>query len=153
MEKILIARIQLERAMSLFTEHEDFVSAITLAGAAEEILGRQVEKNALDEMLDFVAARLSTKELPFDRKALRDDLCFPRNSLKHLKVGDRTDLSFPLEEAASDLIDRAVTNYVRALGTWPESDIYIRYCQKKDAIGIGPPITERPSHTTTRTDP
>lgn len=132
MEKVTIARAQLEQAMRLFMDEVDYISAITLAGAAEEILGRQVEKNALDEILDFVERRLASKGTSFDRKALRDDLCFPRNSLKHLRVGNRTDINFDLADAASDIIDRAITNHVRLLGEWPDADLYIRYCRKKD---------------------
>jgi hypothetical protein len=133
MEKVDVARMQLERAMSLFTIEEDMVSAITLAGAAEEILGRQVTRNARDEIADFVERRLASKGEEFDQKAFLDKLCFARNSLKHLRVGDRTDLHFDLTEEAADIIDRAVTNYVRLLGSWPDSDIYVAYCRKKRA--------------------
>jgi len=131
MKKVDVARIQLERAMSLFTVEEDMVSAITLAGAAEELLGRQVAPNARDEIANFVARRLESRGETFDRKALLDTLCFARNSMKHLRVGDRTDMNFDLTEEASELIDRAVTNYVRLLGNWPDSDLYVAYCKKR----------------------
>jgi hypothetical protein len=35
-----LARVQLERAITLHVDEHDHVSAITLAGAAEEILGK-----------------------------------------------------------------------------------------------------------------
>ena len=39
-----VAERQLERAIALFLDEEDYVSALTLAGAAEEILGKLLNK-------------------------------------------------------------------------------------------------------------
>ena len=52
-----IAKRQLERAISLFFDEQDFVSSLTLAGAAEKILGKILklemhELHALDELID-----------------------------------------------------------------------------------------------------
>lgn len=134
MTKNEIARIQLERAMLIFTADDDMVSALTLAGAAEEILGKQVLPNAKDEILNFIEKRNVSKGDIFDRKAHGNNMNYPRNSLKHLRVGDRSDLQFDFTDEATALIDRAITNYVRLLGEWPCSKIYVAYCDKKRKI-------------------
>ena len=51
-----IAEIQLTRAIKLFFKDQDYISSLTLAGAAEEILGALVrksgKKHALDEAIE-----------------------------------------------------------------------------------------------------
>ena len=48
-----IALAQLETALRLFSVGEDLISVITLAGAAEEILGKLVKSQGRDNSLDF----------------------------------------------------------------------------------------------------
>jgi hypothetical protein len=51
-----VALRQLEQAISLFLDERDFVSALTLAGAAEEILGNLLKRadmpHALEEIIE-----------------------------------------------------------------------------------------------------
>ena len=96
MNKNDVAQIQLERAMRLFLEEEDYISAITLAGAAEEILGKQIKDrpNALDEYVGIIEKLLAKCSEQSDKKAIGDYLNYPRISLKHLNVGDRQDFYF-----------------------------------------------------------
>ena len=52
-----VAEHQLERALRLFLDERDYVSAITLAGASEEILGRLLAKEGKEHALgSFVKA-------------------------------------------------------------------------------------------------
>lgn len=133
MTKTEIARVQLERAMMLFARESDYISATTLAGAAEEVLGHQLEFSALKETLLFIRSRLERGGHHFEEKAVASDLNHARNALKHYKVGDSTSIAFCLKGAAIEMIDRAVSNYVKLTGEWPDADIYLEYCRKKDA--------------------
>lgn len=60
LSKLDIATAQLDTAMGLYLEGRDLISAITLAGAAEEILGKLAEKagtqSAFNETLDRLCA-------------------------------------------------------------------------------------------------
>jgi hypothetical protein len=53
------ARTQLERAILLFPNEKDFLSAITLAGAAEEPLGKMLKEetgtNRLEHQVEMIA--------------------------------------------------------------------------------------------------
>lgn len=130
-----IARVQIDAAIEQY-ERENFIEAITLAGAAEDILtgllrkaGKMVERSTDDldrftPSLDSLAnaaveiqqqmegLALSAKE----RKALREDFVQranrARNALKHhtSKVGDTIEIE-DLEEEATDMLDRATSNY------------------------------------------
>jgi len=51
-DKKCIALTQLETAIRLYFEGDDYFSAITLAGAAEEILGKLVTEKGLDNSLE-----------------------------------------------------------------------------------------------------
>lgn len=141
MNKNDIARVQLERAMILFARECDYISATTLAGAAEEILGDQLESNAKTEILDFIRIRLERHGHPFDEKAVASELNYPRNAFKHYKakVDDTTSIAFCLRDAAIDMIERAVDNHVKLTGKWPDSDIFLEYrrCLKKEADPVG----------------
>ncbi|MFM0742254.1 hypothetical protein PQQ51_33975, partial [Paraburkholderia xenovorans] len=51
--KLEVATLQLDMAIRLFLER-DYVSSLTLAGAAEEILGKLSKRAKLDNAVDFV---------------------------------------------------------------------------------------------------
>ena len=52
--RVEVARVQLDRALLLFLSKADYISAITLAGAAEEILGKLAEQSGQPHALDSV---------------------------------------------------------------------------------------------------
>jgi len=106
-----IAERQLERALSLFFNEKDFVSALTLAGAAEEILGKMLNeagrKNTLDEVvagsMDLVGNETAK---PNQIAALANHY---RNRMKHLQDGSAMTFSVGFE--AAEMIERATSNY------------------------------------------
>jgi hypothetical protein len=110
-----VARIQLDRAIQLFLSGEDYVSATTLAGAAEVILGelltRAGRKHSLDEIVDGSIA--ITKQLdPADTSKRKDYISlvnFYRDRLKHLSSGEV--LLFSVDYEAACMIQRASDNY------------------------------------------
>ena len=119
-EKLLkfeIAERQLLHAIDLYLAGNHLLSAITLAGAAEEILGKLVKRadksNALEMRTDTLCElyEFLFKESA-DRKALRDHNNRARNELKHLN-SNKTDLAVELnlDKEAAKLIKRAIQNY------------------------------------------
>lgn len=115
-DKTLIAVTQLETALRLFVEGQDLFSALTLAGAAEEILGRLVSgegkessieslKNAASEMHQHLFSEIIDPSV-FGHLANR-----ARNSLKHLGSPKQPRIALDVREEAVDMLNRAIDNY------------------------------------------
>ena len=115
-EKEFIAVTQLERAIALFEEPKDYLSAITLAGAAEEILGKLVVESGRDSSVTSLARaaveihRLLTQENVAPRDIIDRANC-ARNALKHLNTSAGRAIDLDAEEEARDVIGRAIDNY------------------------------------------
>ena len=123
--KLDVARQQLDAAMRLFMEG-DYLSSLTLAGAAEEILGRLCERAgksvAIEQIIEFHLGDTDPALSDADRrKILLEVLNRPRNAVKHANDPTEThfivDLAFPLQ-----MIMRAMP-MARALGAPPASEI------------------------------
>ncbi len=115
-ERRQIAKIQLETALRLYFEGKDFFSVLTLAGAAEEILGRLVEARGGECSLVSLTNAMSriywlefNEDLP--PKAFAERANRARNALKHLDRSDTSPIVLDIEQEAADMLDRAVTNY------------------------------------------
>ena len=114
-EKSDLALRQLRRAVQLFNDG-DFVCATTLAGAAEEVLGRIAEKragtSALEDRRHFWSrmADFFGKARP-NRKKVIESHNRLRNQLKHNNNGDNDWVTADFEFEAQDLIDRAIRNF------------------------------------------
>ena len=108
-----VALRQLETAVLLFQERKDPFSVITLAGAAEEILGRYVKAagktNSLQLLNDAALAiqRIEGDEMPV---SVVDRANYARNNLKHL-VGPEDHVSIDAWQEAKDMLTRATENY------------------------------------------
>ena len=112
--RVQAAQIQLERAIVLYLEEKDFVSAITLAGAAEEILGKAIAAARGEPVVESSAAAISGFSValggdPVEKKDAISLMNYARDSLKHFGDGSSVDCDF--EEEAFELIDRAVSNF------------------------------------------
>ena len=126
--KTEIAEIQLKRAISLYCEGSDLVCAITLAGAAEEILGDLLLHQGCSTALEETAQnsesmfRYAYPDDPLPPRkvwfALGND---PRNELKHLRDGKP--LTCDWEDEAQSMINRAIKNF-RRLGLVSLPDFY-----------------------------
>jgi len=133
-EKRDIALRQLRRAVQLFNKG-DFVCAATLAGAAEEVLGRIARKrtgtNALDGHVHFWSQMADMfGKTPPDRKKVVEAHNRLRNQLKHNDSGDNEWLNADFEFEALDLIDRAIRNYWLAYDTPPTDRIISHYVNR-----------------------
>jgi hypothetical protein len=112
--KVEVAISQLDTAISFYLENSNLISAVTLAGAAEEILGKLVIKegkvSAFNEVLERLccAHEAAFNEEP-SRKVYADLRNGIRNEFKHRCSGE--DLQVDLDKEASQLIKRAIANY------------------------------------------
>ncbi len=118
-----LAEIQIFRAIKLLEDEDDPVSALTLAGAAEEILGNALrakgQRSAYDcvvewdeEMWAFAATKAEEQGYPLqvpDRKEIRQRANRTRNELKHLCDGKSVKAYYRWD--AEEMIARAISNY------------------------------------------
>lgn len=114
LSKIEIAKLQLDRAIALMLDDKDYVSAITLAGASEEITGSLLRKSGhksiYDELKNGFEKLVQLRHgRALDSKSFNRLANGIRNGLKHLDNG--APLQFDLEDAAADIVDRAVSNF------------------------------------------
>jgi hypothetical protein len=140
-EKVEVAKAQIERALRLFVYERDFISAATLAGAADGILecilirrGKADDRlgvNSFEEMRALYAS-LMGDESEANLKAIGKWMNRPRNALKHYDLGDNdTAIDFNIQMAAEDLIDRAISDFLSVTGEWPDDELY---CAFRDAV-------------------
>lgn len=117
-----LAEHQLDRAIRLLLDENDPICAITLAGAAEEILGKLIEKqggkHSLQEFIDACLAMGSVHSnaewKPKDFAEIANSF---RNELKHYVKGSDITVS---PECAYGIIDRAAENLWRLTGRYSE---------------------------------
>lgn len=123
-----VAEVQLDRAIKLFLDEQDYYSSGTLAGAAEEIFGCLLRKRgkepSLDNFVSVMQQMLSEEEIraiePNSKPSrtldgiLSSELNQYRNWLKHYMKDNYTFFANP-KEASEDLLDRACSNYWQLL--------------------------------------
>ena len=114
-ERLVLARGQLDTALDLFLDHKNYSSAITLAGAAEEIFGKALtlggRKSALDssyESMTVFHRMLHGTEL--DKTSYVGKENSARNALKHLQNDRGPTITIDLEDAACWMLVRAIQN-------------------------------------------
>jgi hypothetical protein len=129
--RLQVAEHQLEKALLLFLDENDYVSAITLAGASEEILGKLLEKegkeHAMGSFINFcIAEGKAVSNVNWHRKDFVHMATFFRNSLKHYtnhKGEDEDEVITIPPEAAIEILDRAINNYWSLTGRTTSSII------------------------------
>ncbi|HEY3431578.1 MAG TPA: hypothetical protein VGK09_03415 [Rhodocyclaceae bacterium] len=115
-----IAHRQIERAIVLFLDERDYVSALTLAGAAEEILGKLLNKEGREHWLDSISKgalralgfrkkELQTPEALKAKKEIANIANRHKNTFKYYNT-DGT-ITLLVDVAAAEMIDRAISNY------------------------------------------
>lgn len=116
-----IAWLQLNRALNLFMDEEEYVTSLTLAGAAEEILGKLLrnsgQMSSAETWRDLIAAiSVMDGETPND-KEIFTELNYARNSAKHVFEGQILQVT---REHAIDMLHRATSNWTKLTGDQPE---------------------------------
>lgn len=113
-ERQLLAALQLAAA-------ENWIPAITLAGAAEEILGKRLRKLGRPPSFDSMKAAVLeiAKQVGGDEPGLEKDIAdlinLTKNELKHYS-GDEL-IEFDLEQDGVEILERAIANYEMLTGT------------------------------------
>jgi len=111
-----LALMQLETALRIFFQGNDFASVITLAGAADEIFGKLLlsagRENSLEVLKKAVAAIYQKLNGgPIDPSEIADRANRTKNSLKHWDEGQPLVVKVDLAQEASDMLFRAIDNY------------------------------------------
>ena len=111
-----IARSQLEVALRLEADGVDLFAVITLAGAAEELLGRLVEEaGGQSAFASMTNAAVQLQKIlggtTADAKEFANRANRAKNSLKHHTPGQIPEVTCDFTEEAADLLDRAISNW------------------------------------------
>ena len=110
LSKFDIAKRQLEAAIDLYFSDGDYLAVITLAGAAEEILGKLLQRRGDRAMIDDIVEldRELTGGRPFEE--IRKEANGARNSLKHANDQNEDQVNIERGEATA-MLARAIVNY------------------------------------------
>ncbi|HEY2865357.1 MAG TPA: hypothetical protein VGK37_17190 [Casimicrobiaceae bacterium] len=128
-QKVEIAQRQLDTAIRLFLEADDFFSVVTLAGAADEILGKELEHRGLTSTLSNmseIGARVSAAfdNPPATAQEIRNRANHTRNHLKHHDDPNAATLTVDIRQEAIDMLARAFDNATMLDGPW-SSEMYL----------------------------
>ncbi len=115
-QRVELAAEQLDVALELFLSGRSFVSALTLAGAAEEILGKALvhgnQEPWLEQEYDIVAEPEKIRRgEPYKYKYFLKEKNRVRNAVKHMPDASSSSIDTNMEDEALDMIVRARTNY------------------------------------------
>ncbi len=130
-----LAEIQIFRAIKVLEEQNDPVSALTLAGAAEEILGNMLRAKGQmpafdsvvewnEEMWAFAATKAKEQGYPLSVPALKEikrRVNRTRNELKHMCDGKPVAAYYRWN--AEEMLERAIVNYYCLHGKPPQKSI------------------------------
>lgn len=116
--RIDLALEQLDAAILLFLGDRKFAAVVTLAGAAELVLGQELTRRgrqaALEHKIDqYDVVHTLMHGKPLDRRAFRDAENRVRNALKHFDERDDAEIVVDLEEAAYMMLVRACENALK----------------------------------------
>lgn len=119
MKKSELAKIQIEKAIDLFCIEKDYASAITLAGAAEEMLGNILRSKNKDGILAELHPWFEDR---YDKNIKFAELAKGANEVRdELKHGhENPDPDFDVNVSVSicaQMIMRALVNYPRVVGS------------------------------------
>ena len=113
LSQIEIAVHQLEKSISLFINEKDFICAITLAGAADGILGGLLKRQGKKTTHDQHKEALRKYSHGLTDKELNDlHLNMVRNDFKHITREEHETKDYALETESILYITRGVSNYI-----------------------------------------
>ena len=115
-QRIDLAIEQLDVALELFLSRRSFVSALTLAGAAEEILGRALVHRGEAPWLEHEHGMVAEIEeilrgQPYKLKDFVNEKNRVRNAAKHMRDASEPAIVSDMEDEALWMIVRALENY------------------------------------------
>lgn len=124
--KLDAAEQQIRTAIDLYFLKGDYISVMTLAGAAEEICGNILKRRGVENILSIIFSEAVKQDLMISKSDLYNCASSLRNALKHATNEVEDQFVFD-DEAATLMLIRAVINYQlceRALPTEIENFIF-----------------------------
>lgn len=112
LHKVEIAKRQIEVAAELFLNDGDFLAIITLAGAAEEILGTLVRRQNKKAMIDHLVELDKRLTGGRDFNVINQEVNLSRNALKHARDPNEDEMEIEPGDALAMLM-RAIVNYTK----------------------------------------
>lgn len=117
-QRVELALEQLDVALELFLSKRSMVSALTLAGAAEEILGKALKLKGKRTTLEFEHSAIEQVETflrrqPFLWKDFINEKNRVRNAAKHMGEKSAAEIVADLEDEALWMLVRACDNHKR----------------------------------------
>jgi hypothetical protein len=116
-KKLDLALELLNEAIRQFLDRKSFVCALSLAGAAEEILGKTVElrggQSSLAQRVKdhlMIANAFGSSKLTEKQSKWRHN--FAKNAIKHLDGANDEEITLDLEDEAIDMLGRATHNVI-----------------------------------------
>lgn len=130
--KIEVALYQLEKAIELFIEGNDYISCITLAGASEEITGRMVQRSGNMSFLDLVREYYKDHPNIDTSKKFYNLARQTRNALKHFNDEDET-IVYVSRLEAMQYVQAAVVNYMSTQFIYTRKiEEFIEHCRNDE---------------------
>lgn len=110
-----IALTQLETALRLYVEGEDYFSVITLAGNADEIFGKILKAKGIESSFEVTKKTVVAIHQHLFGEKLAESVASDRanrtkNAIKH-GIGGLPTATFDAYEEAKDMLNRAIDNY------------------------------------------
>ncbi|WGO96685.1 hypothetical protein QFX18_11570 [Saccharophagus degradans] len=138
-----IALEQLETAIRLYEDSEEYISVITLAGAAEEILGKACREKGIRTALEDVQhnfylyrklkfGNCADEEKKKSERFISDNENYARNKAKHVNPVVEPTLHFSAQDEARGLLNRALSNWW-ALGK-PYTPSMLKFSQNDENV-------------------
>ena len=115
-KKVATAHAQVETALHLYFAGRELYSVITIAGAADELLGQLLRSRGSPSSLDSIKAAVCAIHqhlygTSIDPNSIADGANAARNALKHWAPGSPPEDSFDVVEEARNMLNRAIDNY------------------------------------------
>jgi hypothetical protein len=120
-DKKEIAKRQIDTAIEIFLAGKDYLSAVTLAGAGEEILGKLLIRHSKKNMVAYLKELDKRLSEGREFKIVNREINGFRNSLKHAnnEAEDEIDVAEGQEHAIA-MLSRSLTNYASFEGRLSE---------------------------------
>ena len=138
--KLEIACELLNDALELYYSKESFFSAIQLAGAAEELLGRHLElisqksafKSEVTDFIDLLNA-VAPPSGTWHKKEMVNFVNNAKNHTKHMDPGSEIAVDFDPRLEAREILERAVSDYYHLISfsTLAETPLIRRFNQDR----------------------
>jgi len=117
-QRIDLATEQLDVALQLFLDKRSYVSALSLAGAAEEIFGKALDHQGKEHSLKYKFDAIAPihhvlNGAPLAWRNFADDENRARNAAKHMRIPADATVTMDIEDAALWMIVRAIDNFER----------------------------------------